>query len=145
MPINKNANIRYQALDRCFRDKTHRYFIDDLRHACQEALLSFNFEGSVSRRQIFDDIRYMESDAGYSIELERLHSGKKVYYRYADPNFSINQQPISNAEAQQLRQAVVTLTRFRGLPQYEWIEEVIANLEQRFNLDGRKTSLVCFE
>ena len=145
MPINKNANIRYQALDRCFRDKTHRYFIDDLRHACQEALLSFNFEGSVSRRQIFDDIRYMESDAGYSIELERLHCGKKVYYRYADPNFSINQQPISNAEAQQLRQAVVTLTRFRGLPQYEWIEEVIANLEQRFNLDGRKTSLVCFE
>lgn len=145
MPINKNANIRYQALDRCFRDKTHRYFIDDLRHACQEALLSFNFEGSVSRRQIFDDIRYMESDAGYSIELERLHSGKKVYYRYADPNFSINQQPISNAEAQQLRQAVVTLTRFRGLPQYEWIEEVITNLEQRFNLDNRKTGLVCFE
>ena len=97
MPINKNANIRYQALDRCFRDKTRRYFIDDLMQACQDALLSFNFEGSVSRRQIFDDIRYMESDAGYSIELERLHSGKKVYYRYANPDFSINQQPITKS------------------------------------------------
>lgn len=145
MPINKNANIRYQALDRCFRDKRHKYFIGDLIKACEEALLSYNFVGTVSRRQIFDDINYMESDAGYQVELDRLRDGKKVYYRYHDTDFSINQQPISKAEADQLRQAVVTLTRFRGLPQYEWIEEVISNLEYRFNLDGENVSLVCFE
>ena len=146
MPVNKNANIRYQALDRCFRDKQRKYFIEDLIDACEEALQSFNFEGSVSRRQIFDDIRYMKSDVGYSIELdEDLRDGKKRYYRYKDTSKSINQQPISSAEAEQLRQAVITLTRFRGLPQYEWVEEVISSLEYRFNLDGENTSLVCFE
>ena len=145
MPVNKNANIRYQTLDRCFRDKKKKYFIEDLMHACEVALKSFNFKGGVSRRQIFDDITYMESDAGYQIELDRMRDGKKVYYRYHDTDFSINQQPISKAEADQLRQAVVTLTRFRGLPQYEWIEEVISSLEYRFNLDGESTSLVCFE
>ena len=145
MPVNKNANIRYRTLDRCFRDTRKRYFIEDLIDECNEALLSYNFEGGVKRRQIFDDIRFMESDAGYSIELDKLRDGKKVYYRYHDPSFSINQQPLSQAEATQLQQAVITLTRFRGLPQYEWIEEVITNLEHRFNLNGKKQSLVCFE
>lgn len=145
MPINKNANIRYRALDRCFRDTRKEYYIDDLIKACEEALVSYNFEGGVSRRQIFDDINFMESDAGYSIELDRHRNGKKVYYRYHDTDFSINQQPLSKAEAQQLQQAVVTLTRFRGLPQYEWIEEVITNLEHRFNANGKSDGLVCFE
>lgn len=145
MPINKNAYLRYRTLDRCFRDVNRRYFIDDLIDACEAELLSINFEGGVSRRQIFDDIRFMESEAGFSIELDRKHDGKKVYYRYHDPSFSINSQPLSDIEAQQLQQAVVTLTRFRGLPQYEWVEEVITNLEQRFNLGGRESHLVYFE
>lgn len=146
MPINKNANIRYRTLDRCFRDTRRKYFIDDLIKACEDALKEFNFEGTVSRRQLFDDIRYMKSDTGYRIELdEHLYEGKKKYYRYTDTNFSINQQPISKAEAAQLQQAVATLTRFRGLPQYDWIEEVITNLEHRFNLNGKSAGLVCFE
>ena len=145
MPVNKNANIRYRTLDRCFRDTRKRYFIEDLINECNEALLSYNFEGGVKRRQIFDDIKFMESDAGYAIELDKLRDGKKVYYRYADPTFSINQQPLSQAEAKQLQQAVSTLTRFRGLPQYEWIEEVITNLEHRFNLNGKSRGIVCFE
>lgn len=146
MPVNKNANIRYRTLDRCFRDTRRKYFIDDLIEECEKALIEFNFDGSVSRRQIFDDIRYMKSDSGYAIELdESLRDGKKKYYRYKNTSFSINQQPISKGEAQQLQQAISTLTRFRGLPQYEWIEEVITNLEHRFNLEGRSVGTVYFE
>ena len=145
MPVNKNAYIRYRTLDRCFRNKQRRYFIQDLIDACTEALVDANFDGSVSRRQIFDDISFMESDAGFSIELDRHREGKKVYYRYHDTDFSISQQPISKGEAQQLQQAIVTLTRFRGLPQYEWIEEVISNLELRFNLGGKSAGVVCFD
>ena len=145
MPINKNANIRYRALDRCFRDTRRKYFIEDLMEVCEEALLNYNIEGGVSRRQIFDDIKFLESASGYNAVLEKKRDGKKVYYRYADTDFSINQQPLSQAEAQQLQQAISTLTRFRGLPQYEWIEDVITNLEHRFNLEGRSVGLVCFE
>lgn len=77
MPINKNAYIRYRTLDQCFRNRQKNYFIDDLRDACEEALVSSNFVGGVSRRQIYDDIRFMESDDGFSIELDRKHDGKK--------------------------------------------------------------------
>lgn len=145
MPVNKNANIRYRTLDRCFRDTRRKYYIDDLIKACEQELCAYNFHGGVSRRQIFDDIRFMESDSGYGIELDKLRDGKKVYYRYQDPNFSINQQPLSSDEAKQLQQAIATLTRFRGLPKYLWVEEVITNLEYRFNLDGKSIGLVCFD
>lgn len=30
MSTNKNAFIRYQALDKCFHDHRYRYYIDDL-------------------------------------------------------------------------------------------------------------------
>lgn len=49
MPTNKNAAIRYQALDKCFRDHRHRYYINDLIDACEEALEYYNGTGGVSR------------------------------------------------------------------------------------------------
>ena len=42
MPTNKNASIRYQTLDKCFRDFSHRYYIDDLIAKCEEALLHYD-------------------------------------------------------------------------------------------------------
>ncbi len=145
MPTNKNAAIRYQALDKCFRDRRHRYYIDDLIEACEEALYYYNGIGGVSRRQIFDDITFMESETGWSIPLERKKDGKKVYYCYEDPDFSINKQPLTDEEAQQLKTVILTLSRFRGLPSNEWVEEVISNLEWRFNLKGKKENVISFE
>lgn len=145
MPTNKNAAIRYQALDKCFRDFRHRYYIDDLIDACEEALYYYNGIGGVSRRQIFEDIKFMESDTGWSIPLERKKDGKKVYYRYAQSDFSINKQPLTDEEAQQLQTVILTLSRFRGLPSNEWVEEVISNLEWRFNLKGKNENIIGFE
>ena len=56
MPLNKNATIRYQALDKCFSDFRHRYYIDDLIDACAEALIEYTGHDSVSRRTVFEDI-----------------------------------------------------------------------------------------
>lgn len=145
MPTHKNATIRYQALDKCFRDFHHRYFIEDLIDKCNEALESFNFSADISRRTVFDDIRFMESEAGWAIPLERLREGKKVFYRYSDREFSINKQPLTDTEAEQLKTAILTLGRFRGLPSNEWIEDVISNLEYRFNLHNGNQNVVEFE
>ncbi|WP_455586467.1 helix-turn-helix transcriptional regulator [Bacteroides sp.] len=145
MPTNKNAAIRYQALDKCFRDHRHRYYIDDLIDACENALLYYNGIGGVSRRQIFEDIKFMESDTGWSIPLERKRDGKKVYYRYENSDFSINKQPLTDEEAQQLQTVILTLSRFRGLPSNEWVEEVISNLEWRFNLKSKNENIIGFE
>lgn len=145
MPTNKNASIRYQALDKCFRDKYHRYYMEDLIDKCEEALFYYNGVGGVSRRQIFEDIKYMESEAGWSADILRKKDGKKVYYRYADWNFAINSQPLTDDEARQMETAILTLSRFRGMPSNEWIDEVISSLEWRFNLKGESQNVIGFE
>lgn len=145
MPTNKNAAIRYQTLDKCFRDRRHRYYIEDLIDKCEEAIYYYNGVGGVSRRQIFEDIKFMESETGWSVPLERKQDGRRVYYRYRDPDFTINAQPLTEDEARQLRSVIITLRRFRGLPSNAWVDEVISNLEWRFGLRGKQENMIGFE
>ena len=145
MPTNKNAAIRYQTLDKCFRDRRHRYYIEDLIDKCEEAIYYYNGVGEVSRRQIFEDIKFMESETGWSVPLERKQDGRRVYYRYRDPDFTINAQPLTEDEARQLRSVIITLRRFRGLPSNAWVDEVISNLEWRFGLMGKQENIIGFE
>lgn len=145
MPTNKNAAIRYQILDKCFRDRRHRYYMEDLIDKCEEAIYYYNGVGGVSRRQIFEDIKFMESETGWSVPLERKQDGRRVYYRYRDPDFTINAQPLTEDEARQLRSVIITLRRFRGLPSNAWVDEVISNLEWRFGLRGKQENMIGFE
>lgn len=144
MPTNKNAAIRYQTLDKCFRDRRHRYYMEDLIDKCEEAIYYYNGVGGVSRRQIFEDIKFMESETGWSVPLERKQDGRRVYYRYSDPDFTINAQPLTEDEAR-LRSVIITLRRFRGLPSNAWVDEVISNLEWRFGLRGKQENMIGFE
>lgn len=136
MSINKNAYLRYQVLDKCFSNKYRIYFIEDLLEEVTKALEDFNGEGSkIEKRQLFDDIKFMESEAGWSIPLERIKNGKKVYYRYSDENFSINNQKIGDEELETINAALMVLLRFRGLPQFEWVNELVPKLKSIFQQD----------
>lgn len=135
MSQNKNAIIRYKALDRCLRNSGKRYFIEDLVEACNEALFDVNLKSSgVQKRQIYDDIKFMKDSKGFDAPIESFHEGKRKYYRYSDLNFSIDNQPLNELEAKQLRETLMTLSRFRGLPQFEWVEEMKVRLEQTLHL-----------
>lgn len=145
MATNKHATIRYQALDKCFRNTGRRFFIQDLIEACNEAICNFDFNSDgIKRRQIFDDIRFMESESGWSVPLARHKDGKKVYYRYEDSDFSINKQPLNENEKSQLKEALLTLSRFKGMPQFEWIDEMISRLESEFELQADASKLIEF-
>ncbi len=146
MATNKHATIRYHALDQCFSNPGRIYFIEDLIEACNNAL--YEFTGSdvgIKRRQIFDDITFMESEQGWSIPLERFKEGRRVYYRYDDTSFSIRNQAINEMEANQLRETLLILTRFKGMPQFDWMEEMLIRMESAFNLKGNQASFVSFE
>ena len=65
----------------------------------------------------------MESDQGWSIPLERFQFGKKVYYRYSDLSFSIKNQLINENEVSQLQETLLLLSKFKGMPQFEWIKK----------------------
>jgi len=146
MPINKNAYIRYQVLDRCFRNHGRMYFWEDLLEECNKALMEFDPKcKGIKKRQLFDDIRFMESEAGWSIPLRRIKFGKRVYYRYEDISFSINNKLLNETEIRQLKSALRIISRFTGTPQFEWVYEVITKIESKFGLIDREKEIISFE
>ncbi len=146
MAQTKLATIRYQALDRCFSNWGRRYFIEDLIEECNKALQEYLGEDAgVKRRQVFEDIKFMESESGWSVDLARPKDGKRVYYRYRDRNFSINQRPMSEYEARQLRDTLVMLQRFKGMPNFEWVDEVATRMQATYNLGSDVASVVSFQ
>lgn len=146
MPTNKNAIIRYQALDRCFSNFRKRYYINDLIEACNEALSEIDGSTSgIQRRQIFNDINFMKDSLGYSAPIESIRDGRRTYYRYSDKEYSINKQPLNTSEAQALTDAISLLSRFKGLPGMEWMTEVTTKLEATFNLNNCTTDIVGFD
>ena len=146
MSINKNALIRYQTLDRCFRNNGRKYFLEDLLHECNKALLDFDPSGKgIQKRQLYDDIRFMESDAGWSIALEKLKEGRKTYYRYEDVSFSISNQALNDVEAEKIKAALQVFSRFSGTPQFEWVNEMIPMLESKFGLIDREKEIISFD
>lgn len=146
MATNKNAQLRYLVLDRCFRDKRKKYDVMALLDACNQALYEHYGSGvTIQKRQIYDDIKFMESDAGWGISLVKTKSGRNTCYRYAEEDFSINQRPLKDSELQTLRQTVMTLSRLKGLPQYEWMESFIANLEDKLNFKGSDKFVIAYE
>ena len=145
MAVNKNATIRYHALDKCFRNKYRRFYIEDLIEAVNAELYDLLGPGhDVKRRQIYSDIQYMESQQGWSIPLERIPDGKTCYYRYSK-KFSINQRPLDDDEMNILTQAISMLNRFKGMPQFDWMESMLTNLEDKFQLKGNEEPIIGFE
>lgn len=146
MATNKNALIRYKVLDNCFRNPGKRYFIDNLIEACEKVLLEIDpSSNGISRRQILDDIAFMESKEGWSIELTRDREGRKVFYHYTDPGFSINNMPLNEVEINQLQSATDILSQFKGMPQFEWVNELVPKLKQGMASKEASVAIIEFD
>ena len=146
MSTNKHAIIRYQTLDKCFRNPGRTYYIDDLIETCNLAIFEYSgLEDGVKRRQVLDDIKFMESEQGWNIPLEHIRDGRKVYFRYEDLKFSINNQPLNETEEKQLKEALLTISRFKGMPQFECVDEIAARLDSVLGLSKANEQIIDFE
>jgi len=145
MATNKNAQIRYKILDNCFRNSGREYSIDHLISECNKKLLEINPDSKgIGKRQIYYDINFMESSEGWEIDLLKLKDGKKVYYRYADTSFSINNMPLNESDINRLQTALQTFSQFKGMPQFEWMYELLPKLKQG-NTDVYSPEIMEFE
>lgn len=137
MPLNKQAVIRYQVLDRCFANRFKRYYIEDLLEACNKALYEYGGkEQSVNKRQLYNDISFMESEQGWSIPLKRIQDGKRVYYRYEDSQFSINRRELDDEELNRFQALLIAVSRIKGLPDFGKERELIDVLKSKYHIDG---------
>ncbi len=146
MATNKHAQIRYKILDTCFRNTGRNYTFDDLMDACNDALAEFDPKSNgISVRTIREDIAFMESDAGWSADIERVKASKKCYYRYRDRNFSINNQPLNQTELSQINSALEIISRFDGMPQFAWVNEIVTKINNGFEMNDNSSSIISFD
>jgi predicted DNA-binding transcriptional regulator YafY len=131
MGITKNPLIRYKILDNCFKNPYRNFTIDLLLGAVNEKLMEVFDDDThcIKLRQLQDDISFMRSPEGWSIELVELNDGKKKIYRYEDVDFSILNAPLNEIEMDQFQSAVQVLAQFEGMPQFEGIQEIVAKLK----------------
>ena len=130
MPANKNALIRYKTIDRCLRNRYRRWTIEDLVDACSDAL--YDMEGirkGISLRTVQGDIQMMRSDKlGYNAPIEVYD---QRYYRYADPQYSITDMPLSEDDFLLLKRAVDLLGKNENQPQNGEIYKVLKKVKNR--------------
>ncbi len=89
MPTNKNAQLRYQILDRYFSDFIHKYTTDDLIDKVNEVLIDLS-RAQVCNRQIREeDNKYMKDKVTFNAHIEAYpYEGRKCDYCYSNKNFA---------------------------------------------------------
>lgn len=129
MPANKNALIRYKTIDNCLRNRYRRWTLDDLVEACCNAL--YEMEGidkGVCARTVQMDIQIMRSDKlGYNAPIEVYD---RNCYRYADPEYSISEMPLSLEDCKLIGQAIDLLDRNAGGGNEE-ISRILTQVKER--------------
>jgi predicted DNA-binding transcriptional regulator YafY len=127
MPVDKQVLLRYQVLNKCFRNRYREYTIDDLVDECNKALRRID-KPDVSKRTIQNDINTLEAD--YHIVLnEGLRQGRKRIYRYADTNYTIPLYRMNDEERNKIEDAIYVLRQFEGEPLYDWVRTILMQIE----------------
>jgi predicted DNA-binding transcriptional regulator YafY len=128
MSVNKLALIRYKTIDACLRNRMRKWTLEDLISKVSDVLYeSEGITSGVSRRTLQADLQLMRSGKlGYNAPI--VVKDKK-FYAYSDPDYSITQAPINDADVEKLREVVGLLKQFNGFNYFDEMSEMIARLE----------------
>ncbi len=109
MPKNKEALSRYHIINRCLRD--YRYVtLQKLEDKCFDA-----FDHEISRRTLEQDIHDMRYDRNLGYYAPILYDRSQSAYRYDDPDYSIDNFPLSAHDLEALTFASAMLDQYRNM------------------------------
>jgi len=131
MPHIKNALIRYRIIDRSLRNN-YRPFPSkkDIRELCEEALFG-NIEGeNICDSTIEKDLFAMRLEHDAPIKYSKKEGG----YYYTDPEFSINDIPLTNDDITSIKFAINTLKQFREVEMFQQFGNAIDKIVDRFSI-----------
>lgn len=142
MPVDKQVLLRYQVLNKCFRNRYREYTIDDLVDECNKALRRID-KPDVSKRTIQNDINTLEADYHIALD-EKLRQGRKRIYRYVDTNYSMPLYRMNDEERNKIEDAIYVLKQFEGEPLYDWVRTILMQIEGGL-FDENASSVVSFQ
>ena len=144
MATNKHARLRYEALDKCLSNFSRKYFIEDLHEACCSYLENELGEPiSISRRQLYADLTTMKNSLSMQAPIEAYWDGNRKYYRYSKEGFSI--VDLTDEELLELETTVRMITSFKGMPQFDWMWDIISKLKKKYKCKGTDKTVLLFD
>lgn len=144
MATNKNARLRYEALDKCFSNFSRKFYIEDLQKAvCDYLAQQLSEDKTISRRQIYIDIEEMKTSPNMQAPIEAYWDGQRKYYRYSQKGFSI--VDLTDDELAELEATVNMLASFRGMPQFDWMFNIISKLKKKYKVKGYNKAILSFD
>lgn len=142
MPNTKNYNTRLRILDQ-YLGSGHAYSGKELTNFINRELELRGEPTISSRTTLMEDLLNIENE--YHVNIVRKHHGRQTTYQYEDPNFSIFSKELSQDDFNHLEQALSILSRFEGMPQFEWMTQLSADMHLRMASDEQVKSIVGFE
>lgn len=137
---------KYLELDKCFKNKFRQYYIEDLMERISNLLENNGYTKGASRSSIYNDIKFMKSIDGFNAPIIAINDGcGRKYYRYSDTNFSIVNQPLNPQDIIQLKSIVEYLSRFSGLVDFGWINEISARFSEELQLTENTPKVISFD
>ena len=140
MPHIKNALIRYRIIDRMIRNPYKTFpSKSDLREACEESLFGSTYGEHICDSTIEKDLFAMRIEHDAPIKYSRKYEG----YFYEDPEYTINDIPLSEDELDSIRFAVQTLQQFQEVPYFKEFGSAIDKIATRVAVagaDGKETN-----
>jgi predicted DNA-binding transcriptional regulator YafY len=131
MPHIKNALIRYRIIDRSIRNKYKPFpSKKELREACEEALYGLADGANICDSTIEKDMFAMKMEHDAPIKYSKKNGG----YYYEDPDFSINDIPLTEEDLSAIRFAVNTLMQFRDVEMFKQFGSAIDKIVDRVSI-----------
>ena len=142
--MSKSAELRIKVIDRCLSDRKRKYSTAMIFDACNEELLRRDFVPITAMNSVRDDIEQIQRIYP-GADVESYRKGRNIYYRYVDPDFSIFKTPMKSDELIQLTQTFRLLSRFKGMPQFGWVDEIAERLGASLKIDKAQGDIVGFD
>lgn len=133
MPHIKNALIRFRIIDRCIRNKYKPYPSKmEIREACEEALYGSADGVNICDSTIEKDMFAMRMEHDAPIKYSKRHGG----YYYTDPEFSMNDIPLTEDDIEAIKFATNTLSQFKDMAMFKQFGFAIDKIVDRVNISA---------
>lgn len=134
-------------MDDCLRKQDVQYTMNVLLQKCNDAVADYDPSScEVGVRTFRSDIKYLKGIAGESdVDINIKLGPDGYYYSYSKKDFSIYKNELSDSEVNQLKETIQMLGRFKGMPQFEEMDELMTKIEDKFQLRGNEERVIGYD
>lgn len=138
MPHIKNALLRFRIIDKMIRNKYKSYpSKQELREACEESLYGSIDGAHICNSTIEKDLFNMKIEHDAPIKYSKKNRG----YYYENPDYSINDIPLTEDELSSIKYAVDTLHQFKETPFFKEFGNAIDKIVDRVSVGDEQNEM----